>query len=152
MLQRYTIKSIILTFSFALLLSFGFLPDALARCSTNACLAGVGNCYGWCFAHNKVSRNVIICENKCDDYWHDGVSSIGRPSNPDPTGPPRGIVGPGPVTTVGPPAREPRPVQPVKPVGISNPNQPTGGNNAPVILERKNDSGGGQGQEHGHGH
>jgi len=50
-----------------------------------------------------------------------------------------------PPTTVGPPARKPRPVQPAKPVGVSNPNQP---NNGPVILYRKNESGGGNGRGH----
>jgi hypothetical protein len=142
MLHRCTAKSILTRLLFALLLSPGFLTNASAKCSTNSCLTGVGNCYGWCFAHNKVSRNVIICENKCDDYWHDGAS-IGR-SDPNPTDPPRRVVGPVPVTTVGPPTREPRPVQPVqpvKPVGISNPNKPGSGNDTPVILERKNDSG-----------
>jgi hypothetical protein len=41
-------------------------------------------------------------------------------------------------------------VKPVKPVGISNPNKPTTGNGGPVILLRKNDTGGSGGQQHGH--
>ena len=57
------------------------------------------------------------------------------------------VLGPNPPRTVGPPNRKPSPVQPVKPVGVSNPNK-TGTGNAPVILERKNDSGGGQGRGH----
>jgi hypothetical protein len=52
-----------------------------------------------------------------------------------------------PPTTVGPTTPLPRPVKPVNPVGVSNPNKPTTGNE-PVILLRKNDSSGGQG--HGH--
>jgi hypothetical protein len=54
-----------------------------------------------------------------------------------------------PPTTVSdpnpPPRRPVAPVTPVKPVGVSNPNKPTTGE--PVIMLRKNDSGG---QGHGH--
>jgi hypothetical protein len=57
-----------------------------------------------------------------------------------------------PPTTVSDPAHPPRhPIEPVNPVGVSNPNKTESGNSGPVILLRKNDSGGG-GQGHGHGH
>src|SRR5665213_133085 len=59
--------------------------------------------------------------------------------------------GPGRTTATGksnppsggnPPSRKPRPVKPVNPVSVSNPNKTT---SAPVILLRKDDSGGGRG-------
>jgi hypothetical protein len=48
------------------------------------------------------------------------------------------------------PPREPVTPAPVKPVGVSNPNQTTTSN--PVILERNNNSGGGQSGGHSGGH
>jgi hypothetical protein len=52
-----------------------------------------------------------------------------------------------PPTTVSDPAHPPRhPVEPVKPVGVSNPGSTNTGNNGPVIRLRQHDSGG-----HGHG-
>jgi hypothetical protein len=52
-----------------------------------------------------------------------------------------------PPTTVGPPTREPRPVHPVKPVGVSNPNKTDSGNGGVILLREHNGSGG-----RGHGH
>jgi hypothetical protein len=147
MIKPWTIKSSavlsLAVLSFAFLVSFGFFNEAKAICSTDACLNGYANCLGWCSAHNKTAKSDGACSIKCGDYWHDGAS-IGRSNPPNPFGPPR-IATPVPPTTVGPPAGEPRPIQPVKPVGVSNPNQPTGG---PVILLREHNGSGGQG--HGH--
>jgi hypothetical protein len=57
-----------------------------------------------------------------------------------------------PPTTVSelttPPHGPVKPVKPVKPVGFSNPNQTDSGDSNPVILLRKNDSGGSQKQGH----
>ncbi len=139
--------------SMAFLASFSFFSEAKAKCSTDACLTGYGNCLGWCSTHNKTAKSDGACSVKCGDYWHDGAT-LRQPNPPDPT---HGTVGPGqvnPPTTVSAPNPPPRspvvPVKPVKPVDISNPNKPTTGNGEPVILLRKNDAGGSGGQEHGH--
>jgi hypothetical protein len=84
------------------------------------------------------------CTNRCDNRRAECV--LGLPTSKQQTPPPpcTGIHctlrGSNPPTTVGPPNRKPNPVQPVRPVGVSNPNKTSTGN-TPVILERKNDSG-----------
>lgn len=134
--------------SFAFLVSSGFLTEAWARCSTNKCVNGWAACSLWCDAHNTTNASRGKCQVKCDRYWQDGASKVGRPNPTDPT---KGTIGPGrlknPPTTVGRPTRKPRPVHPAKPVGVSNPNKTDSGNGGAILL-RKNDSGGRQG--HGH--
>jgi hypothetical protein len=136
--------------SFAFLVSFGFLTEALAIC-TNKCATGYHACQTWCTDHNKTFNSQLKCSLACDAYWLDSgknPQSIGRsdPSNPPPKAGPVRVENP--PTTVGPPAREPRPVQPVKPVGVSNPNNPNSGNGGPVILLREHNDSGGQGHRH----
>jgi hypothetical protein len=147
MINPWTTKSppvlSLVALSFAFLVSFGSLTEALAICSTAACNDGWGACVNWCESHNRTAKSQGICVDKCDAYWRDGAS-IGRPNPPNPSGPPR-IITPVPPTTVGPPARKPGPVQPVKPVGVSNPNKTNGG---PVILLREHNDSGGQGHRH----
>jgi hypothetical protein len=153
MIRRWTTKSpavpSLVVLSFAFLVSFGFFTKAQAIC-TNQCQIGWLVCFNWCQDHNKTVSSRLKCSAKCDAYWNSGKNpqSIGRsdPSNPPPkTGP---VQVENPPTTVGPPARGPRPVEPlkpVKPVGVSNPNKTNGG---PVILLREHNDSGGQG--HGH--
>jgi hypothetical protein len=137
--------------SFAFLVSFGFLTDAWAiwKCDS-VCLDGFDACRDWC-AKNRTGDAKVRCNLQCQHYWLSGKNpqSIGRPPPPPPPPPCEGIHctlrNPHPPTTVGPPTRKPRPVKPVKPVDVSNPNKTT---NAPVILLRKNDSGGGQVKGH----
>jgi hypothetical protein len=134
--------------SIAFLGSLSFFTEAKAKCSTDACLTGYGNCLGWCSTHNKTAKSDGACSVKCGDYWHDGAS-LRQPNPPNPS---QGTVGPGrvnPPTSVSdptPPSHQP--VVPVKPVSVSNPNKTSSSNSGPVILLRKNDSGGGQ--EYGH--
>jgi hypothetical protein len=136
--------------SVAYLVSFGFFNEANAIC-TNACQTGMHACLDWCNAHNKTNRSQAICSFKCADYWLSGKNpqSIGRS---DPVNPTDGITPPrlkNPPTTVSdptPPSRRPvGPVQPVKPVGVSNPNKTDGGS---VILLREHNDSGGQGHRH----
>jgi hypothetical protein len=135
------------TFSFVFLVLFGFATEAWAICS-DRCLAGWQACNVWCEKHNKTANSWGKCVDACDAYWLSGKNpqSIGRPDPANPA-PPRKVVGPVPPTTVGPPAREPRPVEPVKPVGVSNPNKTGSGNGGVILLRKHNDSGG-----RGHGH
>jgi hypothetical protein len=95
--------------SFAFLVSFGVLNEAkAAKCDTNACLTGYGNCLGWCGTHNKTTRSQGICSVKCGDYWQDGKSLAKDPTKP--SGPPRKVD----------PGRLKNP-----PTTVSNPNAPT---------------------------
>jgi hypothetical protein len=94
----------------------------------------------WC---SKSSSKCYIVDG-CKDGWCNVWASRRNPTDPN-----KGI-GTGrtksPPTTVGNPRHPPRyPVKPVKPVGVSNPNQTDKSN--PVILLRNNDSG-----SQGHGH
>jgi hypothetical protein len=100
--------------------------------------------------------NTQTCTNKCDNRRQECALGLPRSEQQTPPPPCRGIHctlrNPHPPTSVGPTTPRPRPVKPVEPVGVSNPNKTNTGTSGPVILLRKNDSGGGQGQEHGHGH
>lgn len=133
----------------AICCSLGVLLPAESFASLNdiACNAAWRGCLGNCGA----TGNKQACTDRCDSRRSD--CSLGASTSKQQTPPPpcRGIQCtvrcPNPPRTVGPPNRKPSPVQPVKPVGVSNPNK-TGTGNAPVILERKNDSGGGQGRGH----
>ena len=58
---------------------------------------------------------------------------------------------PHPPTSVGPTTPLPRPVKPVEPVGVSNPNKTNTGTGEPTILLRRNDSGGGPDRNTGTG-
>jgi hypothetical protein len=132
---------------------FSVFADADTNC-TGKCASGHSDCIGWCLLNNRTTKSGEKCQAQCDAYWYSGKNpqSIGRPN---PTNPTNGTVGPGrlknPPTTVSdptPPSHGPvKPVEPVKPGGISNPGTTNSGNNNSVILERKNDSGG---QDHGH--
>src|SRR5260370_1449718 len=79
--------------------------------------------------------------------WHRGRP----PPNQPPPPPPAQLFSPGrsrpPPQRVGPTTPRPRPVKRAEPVGVSNPNKTNTGTSGPVILLRKNDSGG---QGHGH--
>jgi hypothetical protein len=129
------------------------LPDkSLAALNDIACDALWRGCLNKC----GPGGNTQSCTDKCDNNRAD--CQAGRPDKKQQTPPPpcTGIhctLRPThPPTTVGPTTPLPRPVKPVNPVGVSNPNKPTTGTGEPTILLRKNDSGGGPGQEHGHGH
>jgi hypothetical protein len=129
------------------------LPDkSLAALDDIACDALWRGCLNKC----GPGGNTQSCTDKCDNNRAD--CQAGRPDKKQQTPPPpcTGIhctLRPThPPTTVGPTTPLPRPVKPVNPVGVSNPNKPTTGTGEPTILLRKNDSGGGPGQEHGHGH
>jgi len=112
----------------------------------------------WRGCLNKCGQggNTQSCTGKCDDSRTE--CQEGRPTSKQQTPPPpcTGIHctlrNPHPPTSVGPTTPRPRPVKPVQPVGVSNPNKTNTGTGEPTILLRKNDSGGGPGQEHGHGH
>jgi hypothetical protein len=129
------------------------LPNkSLAALNDIACDALWRGCLNKC----GPGGNTQSCTDKCDNNRAD--CQAGRPDKKQQTPPPpcTGIhctLRPThPPTTVGPTTPLPRPVKPVNPVGVSNPNKPTTGTGEPTILLRKNDSGGGPGQEHGHGH
>jgi hypothetical protein len=122
----------------------------LANLAEIACQAIKNDCDRGC---DEVT-NVLACYKNCGAEYQDCVHGhTTKQQTPPP--PCRGIhctLRPThPPTTVSDPAHPPRhPVEPVKPVGVSNPNKTNTGNGGPVILLRKNDSGNGQG--HGHGH
>ena len=109
-----------------------------------ACNAVWRSCLGNCGA----TGNTQACTDRCDDRRAtcllQKASSKQQTPPPPCTGPLCNIRGANPPRTVSPPNLKPKPIQPVKPVGVSNPNKATPGN-APVIFERKTDSG-----EHGH--
>src|SRR5260370_40839771 len=120
--------------------SFAYLNDIACRAIRRGCNAGCNEgdqsqaCYDQCL------RNYQNCSF--------GVTK--KQQTPPP--PCRGIhctLGkPHPPTSVGPTTPLPRPVNPAEPVGVSNPNKTNSGTSGPVILLRKNDSGGRQ--RHGH--
>jgi hypothetical protein len=131
----------VICFAFAALWS----PASFAALNDIACNAIWRGCLDKCGSHG----NTQACTDKCDDSRLNcslGVSNKQQSPPPPCTGIQCTLRNPRPPTTVGQPTRKPSPVQPVRPVGVSNPNKTDGGNNAPVILERKNDSG-----ERGHG-
>jgi hypothetical protein len=106
-----------------------------------------------CLANCGAGGNTEACTEKCDDNLAicTNSGSLTKQQTPPPpcTGVKCSLRNPHPPTTVSnPPATPRRPVRPApaKPGGVSNPNQTSTSN--PVILERKNDSGGGQ--KHGH--
>ena len=117
--------------------SFANLNNILCRAIKRGCL---GDC-------NQNDQSEA-CYSQCISNY---VSCVSGVKNKQQTPPPpcRGIHctlhNPHPPTTVGPPTRKPRPVNPVKPVGVSNPNKTPP---APVVLFRQNDSGGGHGRGH----
>jgi hypothetical protein len=120
------------------------LPTAsFATLNDIACNAIWRGCLGHC--------TTQACTDRCDS--NERQCLVGLPSAKQQTPPPpcRGIRctlgNPHPPTTVGPTTPRPRPVRPVQPVGVSNPNKTNTGNSGPVILLRKNESGG---QGHGH--
>jgi len=117
--------------------SFADLNDIACRAINRGCIDKCGLLGGKEECYDKCDYDYVTCSNS-------GLTKQQTPPQPC-----RGIHcslrNPHPPTTVGPPTRRPPPVKPVKPVGVSNPNKTT---NAPVILLRKNDSGGGQGRRH----
>ena len=94
--------------------------------------------------------NSQACTDKCDNRRSECVLGTTTKKQQTPPPPCTGIRctlrNPHPPTTVGPPIRKPRPIEPVKPVDVSNPNKTGAGNSAPVILYRKNNYSGGQGK------
>jgi hypothetical protein len=113
-----------------------------------ACDAAWRGCLGKCAG----GSNSQACTDRCDDHHANcllGGDTLTKQQTPPPpcTGFRCTLHNPHPPTTVGPTTQRPRPYKPVDPVGLSNPNKTTTGNN-PVILERGHESGGGQG--HGH--
>ena len=127
--------------------------ESFASLNNIACKAIRRSCNADCSAGDQSQA----CYSQCSSNY---VSCFRGEQNKQQTPPPPctgircGLRGANPPTTVGPPARNPAPVKPVQPVGVSNPNKTSTGN-APVILERKNDPGGPQhnesgGRERGH--
>jgi hypothetical protein len=123
--------------------SLGILlpTESFATLNDVACRALHRSCYKQC----AQSGGKQTCYDFCDDdalACHS--SGLTKQQTPPPpcTGVRCTLPKSNPPTTVGPPARKPRPVQPAKPVGVSNPGNPNSGNNGPVILLRKNNSGG----------
>src|SRR5580700_10055889 len=115
------------------------LPDkSLAALNDIACDALWRGCLNKC----GPGGNTQSCTDKCDNNRAD--CQAGRPDKKQQTPPPpcTGIhctLRPThPPTTVGPTTPLPRPVKPVNPVGVSNPNKPTTGTGEPTILLRKN--------------
>jgi hypothetical protein len=108
--------------------------DAIWRGCLADCRGAGTNCYRSC------GRDRIAC-------WNAGLTKQ-QTSPPPCTGVRCSLPVHNPPTSVGQPTRPPgypvRPVKPVKPVSVGNPNT---GNSPPVILLRKNDSGG-QGHRH----
>jgi hypothetical protein len=132
----------LLAICFAVLLpttSFADLNSVVCRAVHRGCNAGC---------------HTDACFEACDMAYLDCRT---RPASKQQTPPPPctgvrcSLPVHNPPTTVSDPNPSPRrpvaPVKPVNPGGVSNPNKPTTGE--PVILLRKNDSGG---QGHGHGH
>lgn len=124
-------------------LSALFPTESFADLRNIACRAIRSGCYTNCSKYGRQD-----CYDQCDeDFAHCVFDNLQKQQSSPP--PCRGIHctfrNPHPPTTVGPPTRKPSPGQPVKPVGVSNPNKTT---NAPVILDRQNDSGGGHGRGH----
>ncbi len=119
--------------------------DSFANLNRIVCSAIKRGCYGSC---NNGDQSEA-CYNQCRLDFNACMAAGSTTKQQTPPPPCRGIHcslrNPHPPTTVGQPTRTPRPVTPVNPVGLSNPNKTT---NAPVILLRKNDSGGGQGRGH----
>jgi hypothetical protein len=123
--------------------SFADLNDILCRAIRRGCNAdcNAGDrsqaCYQQCLqSYYDCFNATVVKKQQTPPPPCIGIHCTLRPTHPP--------------TTVGPTTPAPRPVKPVNPVGVSNPNKPTTGNNNPVILERKNDSGGSGGQGHGH--
>lgn len=129
------------------------LPNtSFANLNDIACNAIWRGCLDKCGSHATQT-----CTANCDTRRSECALGLPNSKQQSPPPPCRGIrctLRPThPPTTVSDPAHPPRhPVEPVKPVGVSNPDKTGTGTSGPVILLRKNDSGGGQGQEHGHGH
>jgi hypothetical protein len=121
--------------------------ESFATLNDIACDALWRGCLGNCGA----TGNKQACTDRCDSRRNECALGLPYPKQQTPPPPCTGIHctlrNPHPPTTVGPPARKPRPVKPVNPVGVSNPNK-TNTNSGPVILYRKNDAGGGQGKGH----
>ena len=120
--------------------------ESFASLNNIACKAIRRGCNADC-NHGGGSQ---ACYDQCLTNYQScaaGVTNKQQTPPPPCTGIHCTLRNPNPPTTVGPPTRKPSPVKPVKPVGVSNPNKTSTGSPAPVILLRKNDSGG---QGHGH--
>jgi hypothetical protein len=130
----------------AICCSLGVLlpTESFADLNDIACRAIRRGCNADCNGGDKSQA----CYQQCLKNYQDCTLGVTKKQQTPPP-PCRGIHctlrNPHPPTIVGEPTRTPRPVTPVNPVGLSNPNKTT---NAPVILLRKNDSGGGQGRRH----
>jgi hypothetical protein len=120
--------------------SFANLNDIACKAIRRGCNADCNHGDGSQACYDQCLRNYQSCAR--------GATNKQQTPPPPCEGIHCTLRNPHPPTTVGPPARKPRPVKPVNPVGVSNPNKTNSGNSGPVILYRKNDSGGGQGKGH----
>ena len=140
------------THRFALVVICFFLSlqsptESFASLNDIACKAIRRGCNADC-NHGDSSQ---ACYDQCQtSYLSCASGATKKQQTPPPpcTGIHCTLRNPHPPTTVGPPTRKPRPVRPVKPVGVSNPNKTDTGNSGPVILYRKNDSGSGHSKGH----
>ena len=126
----------------------------LGAVSPTASFAGALNNL-WCKSQRRACNadcnhgsQSQACYDQCLSNYQACFSagSTTKQQTPPPpcNGPLCNIRGANPPRTVSPPNLKPSPTRPVKPVGVSNPNQTTPGN-APVILERRGGSEGGRG-------
>src|SRR5580704_1182351 len=117
--------------------SFADLNGIACRAIRRGCLGGCGR--------SPSQSCAGSCEN---DYANCIIAGVGtkKQQSPPPscTGVRCTLRNPHPPTTVSDPSQPPPAVKPtpVKPVGVSNPNKTDGGNGEPVILLRKNETGG----------
>jgi hypothetical protein len=110
--------------------SFASLNDIACNAIRRGCWAGCRGLGSDCYQSCEIDHSACT---------HPGPSKQQTPPPPC-TGVRCSLPVHNPPRTVSRPPRHPvRPVKPVRPVGVSNPNT---GNSAPVILLRKNDSGG----------
>jgi hypothetical protein len=140
-MMKFRIKTNTVALAAICALSVSLPNESSASLNDIACNAIWRGCIDKC----GLVGNKEACLEKCDNARGDctlGVSN--RQQTPPP--PCRGIHctlrNPRPPTSVGPTTPRPRPVKPVEPVGVSNPNKTNTGASEPVILLRKNDSGG----------
>ena len=125
--------------------SFGVLWPTVGFASLNsiACAAIYRGCKQGC----TTDQCVEDCQYESIKCQLAGTTKKQQTPPPPCTGIHCTLRNPTPPTTVGQPNRKPRPVTPVKPVGVSNRGNNNTGSSGPVILLRQHDSGG-----HGHGH
>jgi hypothetical protein len=146
-MKKFRVKTSAIALAAICALSVSLPNESFANLNDIACNAIWRGCLDKC----GLVGNTQSCTDSCDNRRQE--CALGLPLSKQQTPPPpcRGIhctLGkPHPPTSVGPTTPRPRPVKPVEPVGVSNPNKTTTGTSGPVILLRQHDSGG-----HGHAH